>query len=283
MKKILFPTDFSLVANRAYIYALKFANRFDAELLLLHVYDLPHPKGTRVHSTLEDIHREMESEKLDDFKKSLAELNQIASDNGLSHVRVTNLMKRDSHTITPILREASREDVDMIIMGTKGASGVKEVFLGSIAGEVMENASVPVLAIPEGAIFDGRINRIGITTQFSDEEVKVFDRVLKLAEIFDAEVLCVNVDVNNVEFYRQAGATWEARYADNPRIHFHVIEGNDLLQPISEFVHENGIDILAMLTHKRNFFQELFHYNSAKRMAYRSDIPVMAIQAHSLL
>ncbi|MBR9919201.1 MAG: universal stress protein [Bacteroidetes bacterium] len=282
MKKILFPTDFSDAATRAYIYALNFAKRFDAEILLLHVYDLPHPKGTRVHSTLEKIHKEMESEKLDDFKKSVAKLRAITEEQNLTGVRVTHMMKRDSHTVKPILREAQREEVGMIIMGTKGASGAKEIFIGSVAGEVMENASVPVLAVPEDAVFDGNIDKLGITTEFSDEEVKVLDKALEYAEFFDAEVFCVNVDLNHVEFYRMAQPKWEERYKDNKRIHFYVVDGDNLQKPLTDFVEEKEIDILVMLIHKRNFIQELFNYSKTKRITYHSDVPVLAIQAHSL-
>jgi len=138
MKKILFPTDFSDNAANALNYALKIINRFEtAYLTILHVYDVPNNVSPLV---LVDGHLKNSAE---------SEMNRVVN-------RIQPLLAEGIVLQTEIKRGATvstivdlADDYDLAMMGTQGASGLKELFLGSVANGVIKNTKTPVLVIPK--------------------------------------------------------------------------------------------------------------------------------------
>ena len=116
-----------------------------------------------------------------------------------------------------ILAVAAEEEADMIIMGTTGAGGMKGI-IGSVAGNVMEHASCPVLAVPRKAVFDGTINKIAYTTSFKKEEEGGLRKVIEMAKVADAELHCVNVDLPHTESYLQRMTELATQYQESVRI-----------------------------------------------------------------
>lgn len=281
MKNILFPTDFSDAANNAFVYALKLAEQFEAKITTLHVYELPKVRGAAMPNMIQEIYDSINIEEFENYRDSIPHLRQIAISNKLDSVEIQHSLK-EGPTVKTILASAKEIEADLIVMGTTGAGALKAVFIGSVAGEVLENADVPVLAVPQIAQYDGKIDRIAITTEFTDEERKALDRVLEFAKGFGAEVHLLNVDTAHTHFYTKRMEKLKADYAHEEKLICHVLSGSELYGPLNTFLDENDVDILAMLTHKRTFFQELFNYSHAKSMSYQSSTPVLSIQAHTL-
>jgi len=281
MKNILFPTDFSSTANNAFLYALEIADELDASITTLHTYQLPDIRGAHLPNTLREVYESISVEKFSDYKDSIPLLNEIAQENDLDHIPVSHVM-RDGKTIPTILNAIKREKIDLVVMGTTGASGMKKIFVGSVAGEILENAPCPVLAVPEEATFDGALDQIAITTSYKEEEKRALKKVIDFARYFEAEIHCINVDTAHTSDYKQKMAALEREFEHLSHVKFEVLQGNDILNTISAYVEENNIDILAMVAHRRNFFQELFNYSSVKRMSYHSRTPILSIQASKI-
>jgi nucleotide-binding universal stress UspA family protein len=281
MKKILFPTDFSAAAQNAFIYALHFADKLSAEITTIHAYQSLRLGHANLPKTLIDVYESIEMETFEDYKDSIPLLRGIAEENNLSHISLYHVM-REGEILPVILNFAKANQFDMIIMGTEGVSGITEIFVGSVAGEVMENANCPVLVVPEQAKFKGKLERIAITTEFAEDEKKVIAQVYELAKLFGANIFCVHVDVAHIENYAHRMERLQEELTDYVGIEFEVLQGLDVESAISKFVASQQVDILAMLTHKRNFIQELFNYSMTKKMAYHLDTPVLAFQAHTI-
>ena len=140
MKKILVPTDFSDHANNALRYAINIGNYFEAEIELLHIYEMKTIIGSAT------LVREYLKE---DAERDLA--NNIRSFKDLIFGKtILNGRAIDGNPIDIICSIANNEDFDMIVMGTQGASGLKEVFLGSKTSGVMKHTHTPILAVPDG-------------------------------------------------------------------------------------------------------------------------------------
>src|SRR5690554_7798049 len=90
----------------------------------------------------------MEMETLENFKKSVETLRRKADNNGYGDIDFKHVMA-EGQVVTRITAIAKVEEVDYIVMGTTGATGLKEVFLGSVAAGVIDNAPCNVLSIPE--------------------------------------------------------------------------------------------------------------------------------------
>jgi nucleotide-binding universal stress UspA family protein len=281
MKKILFPTDFSDAANHAFIYALKIAKSLQAEIVTLHVFQLPDVKALHLPNTLKEIYNSMDLEAFENYRDEIPFLRKLAEENGLGNIPISNILEI-GEPIPVILKTAASIPAGMIVMGTKGAGWLKEIFTGSVTGEIMEKAACPVLAIPEKAAFDGAINKIAVTTDYSEEDCKTVEKVLEWASLFDATVDCLHVDASHTESITHRMDDFKRKFAGNDRLRFVVLNEFELEKSIAHYIEDNGIDILAMLTHRRSFFQELFNYSHAKAMTYHQKVPVLSIPAHTL-
>lgn len=284
MRKILFPTDFSETANNAFVYALQMADKMKAEIVTLHTYTIPDvgaTAGFTMPATLQAFYESIDINEFENYKEALPSLRKIAEEHQLGHIEMKHALVNGT-TVATIIKVANEEKADMIVMGTDGARGLKEIFIGTNTAEVMENANCPVLAVPAKAKYDGKIDRIAVTTDYTEEEKKALERAIEFADYFDATVDCINVDLEHTHQYLNQMDKLEEEYADNENVTFSVLEGIDLEKTILRYLDEQNIDILVMLTHKRNFIEELFHLSIAKQLVYHSHTPIMSIQAHTL-
>jgi len=282
MKKILFPTDFSEMSTKAFIYALKLADKTGAGITTLHVYKKPQIGAHHLPSTMQSFFETFDWHEFESYKRALPPLRKIAEENNLTNVEMVHVMREGEKLIETIIDVAREDESDMIVMSTSGAEGLKEIFLGSFAGEVLENAHIPVLAVPKDATFDGHLNNIAFTISYKEEEKLALKKVLELRQWFDFELHCINVDTAHVEFHNKRMDQIKEEFGSYDKIHFVVLEGTDMFKVLTEYMDEKEIDILAMTTHKRTFLQELFEYSRTKYLAYHSKVPILSFQAGSL-
>ncbi len=281
MKKILFPTDFSNAANQAFIYALKIAQKLQAEVVTLHVYQKPDVSALHLPDVLKEVYDSLDLEAFENYRDEIPFLRKIAETHNLSGIRISNILEI-GETIPTILKTAAAINADMIVMGTKGAGWLKEIFMGSTAAEVLENAGCPVLAVPEDASFDGSIDKIAVTSNYTGEDQKTLLKVLDWAVLFDATVYCVHVDSSHTESITRRMENFKQTTGASDRVKYVVLNEFEMEKAIIHFVENERIDILAMLTHKRSFFAELFNYSHAKAMSYHTKVPILSIQSHTL-
>ncbi len=134
--RILFPTDFSHDAEHAFQYALTFARKFGAELHLLHViYFPPQTPEYDIGQVIDGLIKNAETS-LNKLVESVPEPHPIFRLDvqvGVEHVEITKF--------------AEREKIDLIVMGTRGRTGLSHVFLGSVAERVVRHAPCPVLTV----------------------------------------------------------------------------------------------------------------------------------------
>jgi nucleotide-binding universal stress UspA family protein len=277
MKRILFPTDFSDAASTAFMYALRFADSFEAELVVLHVYDLPIVETPPLPESTKEIFDIVEMNQFESFREQLPEMHEVAEKNQLGHVKMRNILLYGD-LIYNINKVCADEEIDLIVMGTKGATGLKETFLGSTTASVIANAKVPVLGIPVEAEYHP-INNIGFTTQYKDKDSNALTQALNIARKFKAKIQCLYIagtdDQGGVE---ERIEEWKMYYK-NDNIFFHVLKEEDKEQAILSFISDSNLDMLVMCTHKRSFFEGLFHKSLTKKMAYHSTVPLLIYHA----
>jgi len=273
MKQILFPTDFSDAAHTAFIYALKFADSFGAELVVLHVYDLPIVETPPLPESTTEIFEIVEMHQYESFKEELPEMHKIAEEKGLGHIKMRNVLLYGD-LVYNVNKVCTDENIDLIVMGTKGASGLKETFLGSKTASVIANAKVPVLGIPADAEYHP-IKSIAFTTQYKDKDNDALRNVLTIAQKFRAEVLCLYIkNDDDPEDIEERINEWKIYYRDD-KIDFFNVAGDHIEQTIIDFIDNQRVDLLVMRTHKRGFFESLFHRSLTKKMTYHTKVPLL--------
>lgn len=278
MIKIIFPTDFSNAAENAFFYALQLTRKLKAELILVHVYQLP-DLGRALHNTSKEVFEIMEMETLENFKKSVETLRRKADNNGYGDIDFKHVME-EGQVIPRIVNIAKNEEADYIVMGTTGASGLKEVFLGSVASGVIDNSPCNVLSIPEGVSPSNSIDKIAYLTNYKDEEVVSFNEVNRFAAYFDAYVCSIHYQKEVSEISEENMESWKRKLGVNyEELNSYVVTGHNFEEAICELYIKQNIDILAIQPRKRNFFTQIFKRSVSKQIVQRLNIPLFTLPA----
>ena len=274
MKKILFPTDFSEAATNAFIHALEFAQIVKGELILLHTFELPVYDNQFFPENYNVLFDSLQLSQFDMFKKEIPKLRSIAVERKLDHIKMSHRLM-DGNLLYNIKKTVKEDEIKFVVMGTSGASGWEAFFLGTNAGSVISTINVPVLCIPLEAKFK-KIETIGFTSRYRVKDEKALKDVLKIAKKTNANVKCLYVKTNDSDVSEDTIKHWEEEFAEEPVV-FSVIPSDDVKETIIDFVSFKNIDVLAMLTYKRNFFVELFKPSLTQKFSNTLDIPILAM------
>ena len=278
MKKILFPTDFSIKAENAFLYALQIAKKFGASITTIHTYNIPvltsdASIGTSMYESMAEGREEFE---FSEYKAFTKKMHEIAENEELTDVEVNHILEQ-GFAVDEILEFSKTENADLIVMGTSGARGLKEVLWGSNSGTIVENAKCNVLVVPEVAAYKD-IKKIAYATNLEKiEEDAIFD-ILEYVSLFDAELHIVHVSYldeawNKAKLKQFQDMSWlENRLKD---VHFDIVEGDNVVKSLEEYAEENDIDLLAMFTQKRSLIEKLFVKSYTKTLAYHTEVPLL--------
>jgi nucleotide-binding universal stress UspA family protein len=277
MQRILVPTDFSDNAMKAALYAADIARKTKGIIHLLHVIE---PLVGKVGQPFPLHEKYLENEtagriqELDALKKTIAGFYQdVTIEIELAKGAVVNAITDYAETGK--------------IMGTKGATGLKEVFMGSMTGGTIGHTRLPVLAIPDEYEME-EPDAILFATNHFEKNKNLLNSITDLAKIFSATVhVAVFVQKNKTD---AAGYMADARELDQylgflnrefPGVSFkaELLDGKDFEETIELYDEKNEVDLVAMVTYPRGFLDKLLKRSATKRMAFHSTIPVLAIPA----
>lgn len=270
MQKILIPTDFSDNAQKATDFAITLFGT-DATYTLVHSYDVPHSGATMLIS-IADI---LEKDSLQLLNETKAKLLEKYPDME-GHIDVRPIM---GPTTVGVRKLVSVDGYDMVIMGTKGATGLKQVFVGSVAANTMVELDCPVIAVPQDAPLRVPKKIVFAVDDQGLNEGKVPQKLADLANLLNAEVLLLNVipvgELAHVGSNDQSNAVGIPVFG-NVRHSVHFIENDDVKKGIVTFIQESGADMLAMVTRKNDFVSNLFGTSNTKQMMMSTRIPLVA-------
>jgi len=155
IKKILYATDLSKNSSYAFLYAIDMAKRHNASIVILHAIEPMRPYmvaegGIRVYELLERAKEKEREMDIEEIKKHLqAFCKKAEAQMGPPCVElVSKILVPLGHPVEEILKVADEEGCDAIVLGTHGKGFLKQTFLGSVAGSVLERTRKPVFIIP---------------------------------------------------------------------------------------------------------------------------------------
>lgn len=274
MKKIVFPTDFSDCATNAFVHALEFARIVDAELILLHTFEIPVYDSQFFPENYAAIYSSIELAKFEMFKDEIPKLRTIAAERNLEDIVIKHrLMDGD---LIYNLRNAVEEDkADFVIMGTSGVTDWTKFFLGSNTNAVISEIKVPVLCIPADRKYT-KIKTIGFTTRYREKDKLELRKVLEIAKKTKAKVKSLYVKTSGSDVSDATIKEWENEFT-NENIEFLVLPSDEVKETILDFILHKDIDILTTITHKRSFFESLFDSSFTKKIAKEVSVPVLVM------
>jgi nucleotide-binding universal stress UspA family protein len=275
MKTILVPTDFSDPAKNALTYALAIARKSGARVILMHAYHRPASNTT----SFRDITPILKQDAEQDLQRLIR---QMQAD-PLNASIVLEPVARRGNLVDELKKVVTETQADLIVMGTKGASGLAEMLIGTNTASVIEDTNCPVIAIPEYASYR-EIKNILYATDYQAADDEAILELTRFAALFDASILLLHVaDRTSL----QAG---QDKMVDDyverikhkvsyPNVSFRQEESSDVLNGLNNTIHSMNIDLVAMTTRKRNVYEKLFQGSITKKMAYHTDIPLLAFHA----
>lgn len=271
MKTILLPTDFSKNALRAINYAVRLFGKDDVRYLLLHSFQVP-SAGQHVLISLDELIRE-------EAEKDMAELRQnIITAEGLSEDQVISTVQHTS-VVTGVNRAAREHNADVVVMGTKGATGMLEKWMGSNAAAVIRDCEVPVLAVPSDAPMKIP-HRIALAAD-QEEASDCLDWLRDSAKTWGASVMVFHVNTGTES--DEVVVETEAREGIGEALGsvsavFCTVTQPSVEEGIDHFLRSQKADMLAMVAHQRGFFGRLFHKSMTRRMSMESTIPLLILK-----
>ncbi|WP_291094806.1 universal stress protein [Empedobacter sp. UBA6745] len=270
MKKILFPTDFSETANNAFLYALNLAKSIDAQVYVLHVYELPMITGSLSAGLIQNVYETVELGSFDNFKDNIPQLRQIADENGLNEIPIKFILEEGNFLY--ILREIiGEESVDFVVMGTDGNTGIEKMLFGSNTINAITSMKVPILSIPHGMSFKGFKN-IGFTTVFDQKDKDALKYLIEIANRHHAKIHCMHVSKDG-KFNQQAMKDWQDQFAGDPIV-FEVYHDADPVNAVLDFIKEKQIDLLTVVSRNKGFFDKIFSPGFTKKIANKNITPL---------
>ncbi len=265
MQKIIVPTDFSTLARQALHYAIQLANHFDAEVHLLHFYEVRSRAGMLMN--IRDFMRR-------DAEDNLAQEVAAVKTRMLPHA---GLVARavEGPTVDSIIAYAGSVKADMIVMGTQGASGLREIFLGTNAAGVLRKSKFPVLVIPRDCEYHP-FRKVGLAI---DDEIllhaDILQPLLNIAKEYKAPI-----DLLHVDAPQGATKVLDPGYelAMEGTLHqSHRIANDNIHAGLKELVEEHKIDLLGMIRRQRSFIERLFQGSRTRREAFDSEVPLLIL------
>ncbi|SDJ75400.1 Nucleotide-binding universal stress protein, UspA family [Catalinimonas alkaloidigena] len=273
LRNILVPTDFSACSKQAIRFALQIARLSGARLILYHA--VHPPVSTSVSIMINKLIRQMRLDAERDLKQlllNMPELQQVAPqiilEAGFMEDRLPELI--------------AQHEVDLVVMGTRGASkGIASV-LGSNTTRVIEQVTCPVLAVPEKASL-APIRRILFATDYEPvPSEKVIAPLVKLAQIFDAEITVLKVDEEERGALTMTETLGKVRlqlYFDRVRSSYHLTTHEDVAEGIEDYIRMYPIEMLAMMPRRHTVFERLFKESHTRRMALHTNYPLLTFRA----
>jgi len=276
MKKILLPTDFSENSWNAIKYALQLYKDQECSFTLLHtytpiIYQFEYLQSSSAHFELMDAMKEtakrgldkMQQKIVNEFKNSNHKFTQISSYNTLS---------------TEINELYSENKMDLVIMGTKGATGLKGVLFGSNTVHVIKNAKCPVLTIPSDFSFE-RPHEILFPTDYEIEyKAKHLNPIVEIAQNHISRVNILHVSTGNGLSSVQEKNKQLLENSIKKVAHlYHDVTNQNIDRAIDAFQIKTKTNLLVMINNKHSFFENLFFKSTINQIGIHLNIPFLVI------
>lgn len=277
MKKILIPTDFSTNATNAISYAMEFFKNVKCTFYFLHTYTpafyrMDYMLGGPAYSAIPDVGIDIS---LAGLEKTLEDVKKQFSNPRHSYKTLSAF-----NILTDEVNEmANKENIDMVVMGTQGATGAKEIFLGTNTVYVIRKAKIPVLAIPDNYRFK-EINKILFPTDYgSHYEQEDIGPVTEIAKMHKAKLTVLHVmEEEGLTDEQESNKEFLAKSLKGTEHVFKDIRESQMPDAIHEYIHANDFDMLAMMKRKHSFLERLLVKQNVDAIGFHIKIPFLVMR-----
>jgi len=273
MKKILVPVDLSTESENALDLAVQIARKSDAQIILLHVLDETVGQSFNTVGEIDftdssSLHNVYVIELLNKTKNDLRELKEREAYTGVNiteHIRVGGVYQRISESIVS-------EQVDLIVMGSKGSSGIEELLIGSNTEKVIRHAKCPVLTVKEKTDLSG-VKKLLFASDLFTEQHDLIDKLKQFVALLDLELTIAKINthhnwLSNKEVLNQLEEFSKKHHLDGSKLQ--VYDDGYIEDGIIRLAEMEKADIIAMGTHGRTGIAHIIAGSETENLANHS-------------
>ncbi|MEZ4811618.1 MAG: universal stress protein [Allomuricauda sp.] len=278
MKNILLPTDFSKNAWNAIFTAIKLYSDVECKFFLLHAYE---PK-TRNITGLKSSSRagEVYGSLAETSQKELGKIMEYLSVNHKNQKHAFEALAMDGGLLETIRDLIPKYDIDAIVMGTKGSTGAKEIFMGSSAVKVLKNVkNCSVMVVPRSFNFQ-KLELVVFPTEYTHFFPKnVLLPLLQLADMWKPQIKIFYV-AQQFKLSEQQEANkkiLKTRFEGHPTVFHKVVIKTTVAEAIRQFAEGEKADLVVLTNYSHDFFEKLTQEPVVKKVSFRTKLPLMVL------
>ncbi|NND80469.1 MAG: universal stress protein [Maribacter sp.] len=281
MKTILYATDYSDNSIAALQFAHSLSNKLKGNLIVLHVFDL----SVTIASTVSLSYSRKEVKAFKEHKSRLYSFCEehlgVEPDNS----NITLKIIEGTPASEAIINYANEFKVDLIVVGKKGESAIKEALLGSTTSALIEKANCPVLAISEDTA-NNKIKTIVYATAFEEADLLAIAEIVGIAEQSKASINVVHISTKE-EYSGEEQMEWFKEMLQQKinydKLNFELRFSEDVFSALNQYVDEINPDLLVMLERQgHSLIKSIWHRDIVKRMMTESKFPLMTFHKKNL-
>lgn len=277
MKNILLPTDFSKNSWNAITYAINFYKNYKCSFYLLHVEGFGSMVTDESYVSEADIFEGvfMNSAKIK-LRKILKRISQEFSSNENHNFYP---LAEYNYLIDSVKKHVKEKYIDTIVMGTKGASGIKETLIGSNTGNVIAKIPCTTLVVPRNAKFKSLKEILFPTDFIQNFTIDLLEPIIKIIKKEKASLRMVHITKTHkfLSTKQQNNKNKLKNLIKNYNHSFHNLSDKKVEEAILFFAEDRDIDMIVMVAKNENYLQQLFFDSKAKKISFHTQIPFLVI------
>ncbi len=279
MKKILVPTDFSSHAEYALKVAAQIARKNNGEIYLLHMLELPHISDGIGESNAVGSGSDV-PEVMFFMEKTRERFQEVLNEPYLQGIPIVEAIQFE-RAFDGIIKHSKKHNIDLIVMGSHGASGFREMFIGSNTEKVVRTSDIPVLVLKkEEGVFNPQ--NLVFASDFSDEIKKPFAKVAEFANAFSANLHLVYINTPNDFKSTHAAEKLIHDFASHVNLKngytTHVYNDINVEKGILHFANRVNADLIGMCTHGRKGLAHFFNGSISEDLVNHAVRPVITFK-----
>ena len=275
MKTILVPTDFSEQATYALDLAAGLARKSGAKVQLLNVVEAPHGSSFSAMGEVTTPDAKDNVYFIQLIESAKTKFDEMAAEGKYANIKLEGVVEV-GHPFEHISRTVAEHEVDLVVMGSKGSSGLEEIFVGSNTEKVVRRADCPVLTV-KNPVKTSEINNIAFATNFRGDHSKLVQQLSELQKLFDATIHMVSVNTpsnfENDRYYKKAMKEFaEKHQLENYTMNVYNDDPEE--DGIIYFADDIDADMIALGTHGRTGIGRLLSGSIAEDVVNHAKRPV---------
>lgn len=262
MMKILIPVDYSDTSLNALLYAIHIFGQSNVEYTVLNTYGT---SSTAFHiKSMDDILEEDSQNEMKAFTQKVKKT--------YPHIDLKPQVVKNN-AVSAITSRGNSGQFDFIVMGTKGASGLKEVFIGSVAGGVISKTSAPVVVVPSNYLQRSLDEIVFAVSNDPLSDEKVVEPLRKLAKMHSCTVKVLHVAQDEKPDIEEVLNTIEDLH---PSVTYGFGSG-DINARLNDYLKNEDAALLCLVRTKKGFFSRIFNNSVTLKQTFNSSVPLLIL------